>query len=211
VTARWTAPKWRGPITVRRAVEIAALTALTAVLAWLLFVGLPRWYSSPGSAPSGAANNSEPAQAGRKIKARLFYVGEAGTTLTGVEQDVPFGASAAEQAKEIITAQLAPVAEPLISAVPPGTTLRAIFITEKGEAFVDLSSELATAHPGGSLNELLTVYTIVDALTVNLPAVSAVQLLVNGQEVDTLAGHVDLRRPLVQNLNWVQETVVDSR
>jgi hypothetical protein len=156
-------------------------------------------------------NASGPAQPGRKIKARLFYVGDAGTTLTSVEHDVSFGASAAEQAKEIINAQLAPVAEPLLSAVPAGTTLRAIFITDKGEAFVDFSSELASAHPGGSLNEMLTVYTIVDALTVNLPAVSAVQLLVNGQEVDTLAGHVDLRRPLVQNLSWVQESVVESR
>jgi len=48
------------------------------------------------------------------------------------------------------------------------------------------------------------VYTIVNALTVNLPAVSAVQVLVNGMEVDTLAGHVDLRHPLAKNLAWVQ-------
>ena len=48
------------------------------------------------------------------------------------------------------------------------------------------------------------MYTIVNALTVNLPAVSGVQVLVNGKEVDTLAGHVDLRRPLAKNLAWVQ-------
>ena len=41
-------------------------------------------------------------------------------------------------------------------------------------------------------------------VTVNLPAVSGVQVLVNGKEVDTLAGHVDLRRPLAKNLAWVQ-------
>ena len=83
-----------------------------------------------------------------------------------------------------------------MSAIPAGTTLRALFITEGGEAYVDLSRELAAAHPGGSMNELLTVYTIVNALTVNLPAVTSVQLLVDGKEVETLAGHVDLRRPL---------------
>ena len=59
------------------------------------------------------------------------------------------------------------------------------------------------AHPGGTLNELLTVYTIVNALTVNLPAVTAVQVLVDGKEVDTLSGHIDLRQPLSKNLNWV--------
>jgi len=61
-----------------------------------------------------------------------------------------------------------------------------------------------SAHPGGTVNELLTVYTIVNALTANLPAVTGVQLLVDGKEVDTLAGHVDLRRPLAKNLTWVQ-------
>ena len=34
--------------------------------------------------------------------------------------------------------------------------------------------------------------------------VTAVQLLIDGKEVDTLSGHVDLRRPLVKNLAWVQ-------
>jgi hypothetical protein len=48
------------------------------------------------------------------------------------------------------------------------------------------------------------VYTIVNALTSNLPAVTAVQILVDGKEVDTLAGHVDLRRPLAKDLGWVQ-------
>ena len=33
----------------------------------------------------------------------------------------------------------------------------------------------------------------------NLPAIKSVQILVDGQEVETLAGHVDLRRPLVKN------------
>jgi spore germination protein GerM len=96
------------------------------------------------------------------------------------------------------------VVPPLVSAVPAGTTLRALFVTPDGEAFVDFSQELATAQPGGSLNELLTVYTIVHALTANLPVVTAVQLLIDGKQVDTLSGHVDLRRPLVKNLAWVE-------
>ena len=55
------------------------------------------------------------------------------------------------------------------------------------------------------MNELLTVDTIVNAITENQPAVTSVQLLVDGKEVETLAGHVDLRRPLTKNLNYVQE------
>jgi spore germination protein GerM len=191
-------------MTVRRAAAIAALAVSAAALAWLLFVGLPRWYGAPATSRAAAAPSTTAAEPGRKIKARLFYVAEDGARLVGVEREVPFGEGTAQQANAIITAQLAPAADPLVSAVPPGTTLRALFITSKGDAYVDLSREVATAHSGGSLNELLTVYTIVNALTVNLPAIGGVQLLVDGKEVATLAGHVDLRRPLAENSAWVQ-------
>src|SRR6185295_8214215 len=107
-------------------------------------------------------------------------------------------------ARELIEAQLAPVAEPIVSAIPPGTKLRALFVTKGGEAFVDLSSEVSSSHGGGVLDELLTVYTIVHTLTANMPAITAVQVLIDGKEVDTLAGHVDLRRPLLKNSAWLQ-------
>lgn len=185
-----------------RALGAGAIAALVVPLTWLLFVGLPRWYGVPAKA--AADPRAAQGSTGRKIKARFFYVSQEGTRLTSVERDVAYGEGTAEQAKEIVNAQIAPVSEPLLSAVPPGTKLRALFVTETGHAYVDLSREAAAAHPGGSLYELLTVYTIVNALTANLPAVSAVQLLVDGKEVDTLAGHVDLRRPLAKDLSWVQ-------
>ena len=78
-----------------------------------------------------------------------------------------------------------------------------MFVTERGDAFVNLSGDITARHPGGSLLELFTVYTLVNALTVNLPAIQRVQILVDGKEVDTLAGHVDLRHPLAKSLEWV--------
>jgi hypothetical protein len=65
--------------------------------------------------------------------------------------------------------------------------------------FVDLDATVRTKHRGGSMQELLTVYSIVNTVIVNLPMVSAVQILIDGREADTLAGHVDLRRPLRKN------------
>jgi len=127
-------------------------------------------------------------------------VADDGVSLTGVERDVPFGENSVEQAKAIVGAQIAPVEAPLVWAIPAGTSLRALFITRNGEAYVDLSRELVSGHPGGSTNELLTIRTLVDALTANLPAITAVQLLVDGKEVDTLAGHVDLRRPFMKKV-----------
>ena len=61
---------------------------------------------------------------------------------------------------------------------------------------------MSSKHSGGVLQELLTVYSVVNTLTENLPAVTSVQLLVDGREPNTLAGHVDLRQPLSKNAQW---------
>jgi hypothetical protein len=190
----------------RRAAVVATLTAILffTVVVFLAKRGLPASAGNTTATAATTAPPAVPAAPGRKIKARLFYVADDGARLTSVERDVAYGDGVDAQAREIITAQIAQVAEPLVSAIPRGTTLRAVFITKSGDAYVDLSREARTAHPGGTVNELLTVYTIVNALTANLPAVTAVQLLVDGKEVDTLSGHVDLRRPLAKNLTWVQ-------
>ena len=75
---------------------------------------------------------------------------------------------------------------------------------------MDLSADARSRHTGGALDELFTVYTIVNALTVNLPAITRVQILIDGKEVDTLAGHVDLRHPLQKNLKWVKTDEKDG-
>jgi Sporulation and spore germination len=191
-------------MTSRRLLTIAALAVVAIAVASLIWLRAPRLTSRATPRAAAAPSPTAPAPPGRKIKARLFYVADDGMRLTGVERDIAYGEGATEQAREIVAAQIAPVVEPLVSAVPAGTALRAVFLTEGGDAYVDLSREVMSAHPGGTLNELLTIYTIVNALTVNLPAVTAVQVLVDGKEVDTLAGHVDLRQPLAKNLSWVQ-------
>lgn len=155
------------------------------------------------SATAGTQPNAAIADA-RKIRATLFYVADDGSRLVGADREVPYAEGTAAQAQRLVEELLKPVEQPLAQAIPEGTTLQALFLTEKGEAFVDLSPEISSKHSGGALSELFTVYAIVDTLTVNLPAITQVQILVGGKEVDTLAGHIDLRRPLAKNLEWTQ-------
>lgn len=176
---------------------------LTAALGWGLFIALPRWVAPRQTVTAPPVVTTEPATPERKIKARLFYVSEDGHGLTGVEHDVPYGADPAAQARAIIDAQFAAPDAANVSAIPTGTTVRAVYVAN-GDAYIDVSRDIVTGHPGGSLNEQLTVFTIVSAIKSNLPAVNGVQILVDGKEVDTLAGHVDLRQPLVKNPEWVQ-------
>jgi germination protein M len=155
-----------------------------------------------GGATPGGADPSEPAAgdavpaAGERIAATLFYGSGDGTALVAVEREVPLADGLLAQGRQILEAQLGnDVPEGLRPVFPEGTRLRGFYVTDRGEAFVDLSAELAVGHPGGALAEQLTVFAIVHAVTANLPAVEGVQILIGGREVDTLAGHLDLRRP----------------
>ena len=188
----------------RRHAAYAGLAVFALAAAWFLFVGLPRWYAARMAPETTATGTTAtPAAPVRKITATLFYVAEDGMALMPVQREVPFGETVAEQARAIVEAQIAPAAAPQVSAIPAGVVLRDVFVTERGDAFVSLSADITSKHPGGSLHEVFTVYTIVNALSVNLPAITRVQILVEGKEVDTLAGHVDLRHPLAKSLEWV--------
>lgn len=193
----------------RRLAAGAAVAVLAIVAGWTLFVGLPRWYGSRQPSPAAPAV-SAPATPERKITATLYFISEDGLSLVGVQREVTFGEPVDEQARRILEAQLGKAPPPLSSAIPEATALRSLFLSDKGHAYVDLSADARSHHTGGALDELFTIYSIVNALTVNLPAITRVQILIDGHEVDTLAGHVDLRHPLQKNLKWVKTDEKDG-
>ena len=196
----------------------AAYVGGGVLFAVLLFTGLSRLLSTPASTPAVEAPAARVAPvapvapAVPRIKATLFFASEDGLRLVPAERDVALAEGVVAQARSIVEAQLAAdPPPPLASTIPKGSTLRGIFISQRNEAFVDLDPTIRSAHPGGTLQELMTVYTIVNALLTNLPNLREVQLLIGGQEVDTLAGHVDLRRPLRKNEGLILSSVTPAQ
>jgi len=88
----------------------------------------------------------------------------------------------------------------LMPTIPAGTRLRAFYTTRDGTAFVDLSKEVRENHPGGARSELMTIYSIVNSVILNIPEIDSVKILVDGREETTLAGHIDLRFPFKANM-----------
>lgn len=188
----------------RRYLQIGAGVVVLGLLAWAVSRGLERLAlpPEPGAAEVGPA---APAAGVPRITATLYYGSSDGQALVPVRREVALAEGLVPQAREILIAQLQAAPSPYVSVVPEGTALRAFYVTDRGDAFVDLSAEVSSKHPGGSSTELLTVYAIVNAVTANLPTIQRVQILIDGREADTLAGHVDLRRPLQQDLSLVRE------
>lgn len=191
-------PRPQHSLAVAIAVVVAGLVVGAGAVAWLL----PRWLTAPPSADT--TTGGVPSEA-RKIHAMLFYVSDDGSELIQVSREVPFADTPVDQARRIVEAELAIAPAGLTSAIPAGTTVRSVFLDAHGAAYVDLSPEVVTGHTGGTLDEALTVYSIVNAITVNLPDITAVQLLVDGHAVDSLVGHLDLRHPLGRSLQWVRK------
>lgn len=184
----------------RAKIYLVAVVVAFAGVTWALM----RLFSEPAATPATTSETAAPVETAH-ITATLYYGSSDGRALVPVRRDVPLATGVVEQGRQILAVQFQDAPKPYVQVVPKGTKLRAFYVTERGEAFVDLSGDVVSAHPGGSLTELLTVYAIVNAVTANLPAIQRVQLLVEGKEVDTIAGHVDVRRPLERDSGLVRD------
>jgi spore germination protein GerM len=103
-------------------------------------------------------------------------------------------------ARSIVEALINGPQRGLVRTIPKGTAIRAIYITQDGICYVDLTAGIADHHPGGIKSELLTVYSLANSLVLNVPEIEAVKILVNGNESATLAGHIDLQVPVKANM-----------
>lgn len=94
----------------------------------------------------------------------------------------------------------------LINVIPDGVRVNGARLEEDGTLFVDFSKELKERHPGGSWAEMLTIYSIVDTIIKNFPDIKRVKILIEGEEIETLAGHIDTRLPLTENKDIVKSS-----
>lgn len=154
----------------------------------------------------GDATSSQPidpeADAERRISVRLYFEAPESDGLLSEEREIAFSDDLAIQLRTLVEELVGGPTSALRPTLPPQTRVLEVFVTARGVAYVNLSAEAAML-PGGSLSELLSVYSVVNSLVVNFPAVSRVQILVEDRMVTSLAGHVDLSRPLPADMTLV--------
>ena len=90
----------------------------------------------------------------------------------------------------------------LYPTIPEGTQVNEVYIADD-IVYIDLSEEIFKNHPGGSSGELMTVYSIVNTLT-EISPIKGVQILVEGNEMKSLAGHIDISMPLLRDEDWIK-------
>lgn len=197
----------------RRANALVAVSLV--VLLGVVSFTAPRWSrwlrrplpasDLPGRAGEAAPSREpEPAkEPDRKINVKLFFPAGDRPGLVIEERTVSFSNDLSQQL-EVVVEELARGSQiGLLPSLPAGTRVLEVFVTARGVAYVDLSKEAATPAGRGSDDELNTVYSVVNSLTSNFPAVKRVQIVIEDRQVPTLAGHVDLTRPLAPDLTYL--------
>jgi spore germination protein GerM len=141
-----------------------------------------------------------------KATVTLYFPSAAGDMLAVETREIVDTKRPADRGAQIVALLLdGPKTEGALPAVPPGTTLRQLWVRDDGNAYADFSEELLAGANAGSADEILTVYAIVDSLAANVPAIRTVGILIAGRQRDTF-GHLDISRPLLPDLTLAAAT-----
>lgn len=142
-------------------------------------------------------SSGDPVEVLGSTEISLYFADTEALKLVVEKRTVNQSANTVEQVKSTIVELIKGPTIALVSTIPEETTVQEVFLDEKGCAYIDFSRAISQNHPGGTSGELVTIASIVNTLTVNFPeAVRKVQILVGGKEVRTLAGHIDISRPI---------------
>lgn len=134
------------------------------------------------------------------VPVKVYFSTRDAKYLVPVERQVPLTDKYYQVVQELIRG---PGEDGLTRTLPEGTRL--LDITVKGGiAYLNMSRELRDRHWGGSTGEILTVYSLVNSLA-QFPEVKRVQLLLEGEKVTSLVGHLELNKPLKPDYSLVRE------
>ncbi|HEX9112204.1 MAG TPA: GerMN domain-containing protein [Terriglobales bacterium] len=123
----------------------------------------------------------------------LYIADDAAGTLRAQSGQIPLPGGRQQRAEELLRALLRIYQKPGAShPLAPAADIRSIYLVAPGAAVIDLNTAFADQHRSGILDEQLTVNSLVETLAVNVPGVTRVRILVEGNARETLAGHADL-------------------
>ncbi len=142
----------------------------------------------------------EPVPTEEMVEVNLYFSDSQAMYLVPEKRKISQIPSLARQA--VIELIKGPENSDLYSTIPKGTKVNEVYIADD-IVYIDLSEEIFKNHPGGSSGELMTVYSIVNTLT-EIPPIKGVQILVGGNEKETLIGHVDISMPLLRDEDWIK-------
>ena len=88
-----------------------------------------------------------------------------------------------------------------LPVLPEETKILAVDV-ENDLVRVNFSRHLADFHPGGSLTELLSIYSLANSLNENFSYLRQLQILIEGEVHKTLKGHARIDQPIYADFSF---------
>src|SRR6202167_792831 len=172
---------------------IAISVLLLAVLGMSLYAWRMRGRAAAGPAVSVDSRPVVPPVAGATEQVTLFVAYDDTGVLHAQSASIPLPSVRQQRAEELLRSLLALYLDKASPhPLPPGSDVRSVYLVDPGLAVIDINAAFAGGHRSGVLSEELTVASLIETLSANLPGILRVKILVEGKQRDTLAGHADL-------------------
>jgi spore germination protein GerM len=169
---------------VRKAAIIAVAVMVIVVLGWYIHerISVP---SRPGDA--GEVETTR--------EVTLYFGSHDGGSLVAEHRQIISSRAVLENLRRVIEALLGGPRGDGVASLPASARLRGVFIHDR-TAFLDFSQEIVSDFAGGTTAEYVLISSLVQTACANFPEVDAVRILVEGEEVNTIGGHLLMSRPL---------------
>jgi len=146
-----------------------------------------------------------PNPADPRLKAKMFWASdEDESALSPIAVDLALSPDPVLRAKQVLNTLLAGPVNSDLRTLPPDAALLAFYVLPDGTGIADFSEAFATSTPSGIQSEELAVDSIARTLEANVSQIKRLKILIHGQEVETLAGHLDLTQLFIVNTKAAQ-------
>lgn len=172
---------------------IALSILLAAVLGMSLYAWRMRGRAAATPVPSLDSGPVVAPVAGNTERVTLIVAYDDIEVLRSQSAQIPMPSVRQQRAEEVLRALIMLYLDKSSPhPIPPGSDIRSVYLVDPGLAVIDVNAAFADGHRSGVLAEELTVTSLIQTLSENIPGILKVKILVEGKQRDTLAGHADL-------------------
>ncbi len=183
-----------------RGLLLLAATAILTVTAGCDPQGEKPPTAVSSSASASVASSSEKPSSSTS-GSKLYYPDATATKLVSVKKKLDI--TKEDKYNAAVHALMQDPKEKTVTGIFPKTAkLRSVRL-QGDVAVVDFDSNIRKGFSGGSTGERFLVGSVVNTLT-NFPEIKKVRFLLDGKEIESLAGHMDLTEP-VARMNSLME------
>ncbi len=161
----------------------------------------------------------QPEEAGEEIRVviadqlpprelQLYFTEPQGAFLTPESREIPACDEDRDCIERMLSALIDGSLQNNLPVLPKQTKILAVDV-ENDLVRVDFSRHLTDFHPGGSLTELLSIYSLANSLNENFPYVRQLQILIEGEVRQTLKGHARIDQPIYADFSFSDPPLMD--